>query len=121
VVKELENNYEEIKSEYMQAVMGISNGDKAVNTKLLEGDYDVGGASGGEHDGLHKGTWDWHSYVQKGVVKEGFREVCPKTAEIVEGMGDKMFTTPFAFAFFSTLGPGSRIEPHTSAMNLRLR
>ncbi|GMI27003.1 hypothetical protein TrCOL_g6176 [Triparma columacea] len=122
VVEKLEGSFEDIRSEYMSAIMGISDGEKAVNTKLLEGDYDSGGSGGSEHSGaLHKGTWDWHSYVQNGVRKDGFKDLCPKTASAVDGLGTKLFTTPFSFAFFSTLHPNSSIQPHSSAMNLRLR
>lgn len=120
VVEKLESSYKDIKKEYMAAVMGINDGDKAVNTQLMEGDYDVGSSEQGHQ--LHKGSWDWHSYVQGGVkVDNSFSALCPKTTSIIDGLGSKLFSTPFSFAFFSTLHPGSLISPHSSAMNLRLR
>ena len=54
-------------------------------TKPLEPDYDVS-TRGGEHaeDALHSGTWDWHSYVLNGRRNERFKEMCPKTAQVVD-------------------------------------
>eukprot|EP00520_Triparma_pacifica_P004081 CAMPEP_0118659358 /NCGR_PEP_ID=MMETSP0785-20121206/15067_1 /TAXON_ID=91992 /ORGANISM="Bolidomonas pacifica, Strain CCMP 1866" /LENGTH=280 /DNA_ID=CAMNT_0006552453 /DNA_START=297 /DNA_END=1139 /DNA_ORIENTATION=+ len=120
VVDKLEASYKEIKKEYMEAVMGISDGGKAVNTALMEGDYDANSTDQGHK--LHKGSWDWHSYVQGGVkMDNSFRSLCPKTASIIDSLGTSLFSTPFSYVFFSTLHPGTTITPHSSAMNLRLR
>ena len=74
-----------------------------------------------EHSTLHTGQWDWHSYIQRGSRSSTFRDLCPSTAKFIDSLGPKLFTTPFSYAFFSTLHPGAKITPHSSSMNLRLR
>jgi len=65
VVAHLEKNYPVIKEEYMSAVLGVGNNGVNGNAPM-QGDYDVGG-DGSAHEGaLHTGSWDWHSYIQKG-------------------------------------------------------
>lgn len=101
-IQHVESNYAVIRSEYFSAVLGLSNIDATTTattnasnlsmntnsgniTKPLEPDYDVS-TRGGEHaeDALHSGTWDWHSYVLKGRRNERFKEMCPKTAQVVD-------------------------------------
>lgn len=134
VVKHLEDNYKAIKEEYTSAVLGI--GTKTDMSSLkpkvirpLEPDYDVN-LRGGEHasDSLHKGIWDWHSYILNGEVKTRFAESCPNTASILKNIDHHLFYSsskdshnPFGFVFFSTLHGKSFIKPHTGPMNLRLR
>ena len=54
-------------------------------SKPLEPDYDVS-RKDGEHaeDALHRGSWDWHSYILNGVKNDVFKERCPKTAAVVD-------------------------------------
>ena len=74
----------------------------------------------GEHS-LHEGTWDWHSFVDKGERRGAMAERAPKTAALLESVPRLMTGVPFGFAFFSSLRPDSQIAPHSSPMNLRLR
>ncbi|KAG8460169.1 hypothetical protein KFE25_014314 [Diacronema lutheri] len=78
----------------------------------------------GEHR-LHEGEWSWHSYVKKGERNAAWAARCPTTASLLEAVPGLMAhagaADPFGFAFFSTLHPGSTIEPHTAPCNLRLR
>eukprot|EP00979_Chaetoceros_neogracilis_P008107 scaffold1786_cov163-Chaetoceros_neogracile.AAC.1 len=135
VVQHLEANYETIKTEYLQAVMGMGNttdmtSEQPQVAKPLQPDYDIN-KKGGEHasNKLHVGNWDWHSYVLNGTVQPKFQEACPKTAALLEEMEEHLFfgsqeensRNPFGFAFFSTLHGKSLIKPHTGPMNLRLR
>ena len=104
-IQHVESNYAAIRSEYFSAVLGLSNIDATTTTtttttnasnlsmntnsgnitKPLEPDYDVS-TRGGEHaeDALHSGTWDWHSYILNGRRNERFKEMCPKTAQVVD-------------------------------------
>jgi hypothetical protein len=76
---------------------------------------------------LHRGTWEWHSYMTKGSVQGSFCHDFPATAKILQALrgdpGDHVLFegTPFGFSFLSTLHANSSIQAHTSAMNLRLR
>lgn len=113
VVKHLESNYELIRQEYIE------------KSKSVFSDYDVSGR-GGEHadDALHKGTWDWHSYMLKGKVQAQFIQHFGATASILQQLRDDdvLFEgTPFGFAFLSRLAGKSSIQPHTAPMNFRLR
>ncbi len=74
-----------------------------------------------EHQKLHEGEWDWQSYIQKGQRNVDFAVKCPTTCEVLEGIPNFMTGTPFSYAFFSTLGDGASIAPHTGPCNLRLR
>lgn len=94
-----------------------------------------------EHHALHRGGWDWHSYMTKGVVDGGagtapgtagasttapggFAQRFPYTAGVLAQLRatHQLFEgTPFGYAFFSTLHPNSSIQPHAAPMNLRLR
>lgn len=76
-----------------------------------------------EHS-LHKGIWDWHSYMTKGRVQDEFVHHYPTTSAVLQTLRDEghLFEgTPFGYAFFSTLHGKSSIEAHTSPMNFRLR
>lgn len=93
-IEHLESNYNVIRSEYFAAVLGHGNEtnlDTDKSIKPLEPDYDLA-SKGGEHadDALHKGIWDWHSYILNGVRNEWFRERCPKTADVVDDVSDRI-------------------------------
>ena len=129
VVSRIEEGYDDIKSEYLEAVLGLgtTTDDDAPRKVPLEPDYDVS-SGGGEHNNvtnaaLHVGSWDWHSCMQNGKRSDAFRDRCPKTTAIVNDLEEDgtLFGTPFGFSFFSTLHPKSSIMPHTGPMNLRLR
>ena len=50
-------------------------------------------------------------FVRTGVKQPKFTEVCPKTVQCLNEIEDLLFsTTPFSFAFFSTLQPGASIK-----------
>ncbi len=116
VIEKVEANFEDIKAEYMSAVMGVGHG---AGPSPMQSDYDVAGKGADHPESLHEGSWDWHSYVQKGQKMDLFKQRCPKTAKVLDNL--PLFETPFGFAFFSTLHPKSRIKPHSGPMNLRLR
>ena len=133
IVKHLESNYETIKEEYMNAVMGFGTTTDMSGTpnvsKPLEPDYDVNKRVEHANDKLHIGNWDWHSYILNGQKQDNFIKACPKTAQILQDLQPNLFfdtqeqghPNPFGFAFFSTLHGKSYIKPHTGPMNLRLR
>ena len=68
-------------------------------------------------------TGEWRTFylinqgqhLQENVVK------CPQTVQILETTTSLMIGSSFGNAVFSVLQPGSRIEPHTSPCNFRLR
>ena len=104
----LRENIEVIRSEYLNL---------RKNTKL-KSDYE----DSTEHK-LHHGDWEWNSYVQKGKRNADFAVKCPKTVELLESFENPalMTSTPFSFAFFSTMGPQANILSHFGPCNLRLR
>lgn len=126
VVSLLEKNYETILEENQSAVMGFNSTTTSQSKRTyLEPDYDVNKKKNDEHSGsLHDGKWDWHSYILNGEMQPKFAEACPKTSSILNELLEKdllFFHNPFAFSFFSTLHPKSKIQAHTGPMNLRLR
>ena len=75
----------------------------------------------GEHT-LHTGAWDWHSFVRKGQLEPAFPIYCPVTAALLQASPDLLVDgVPFAYAFFSTMKPGTQIAPHFGPANIRLR
>lgn len=108
VVGFLEENATIIRDEYVS------------NHEQLPSDYDFRT----EHDTLHQGQWDWHSYMTKGKVQAGFFQQFPKTFDILQQLRKEQVLfegTPFGYSFFSKLHPKSRIKAHTAPMNFRLR
>lgn len=107
-VKVLEDNYNIIKEEFS----------KIQQDKIkVENDYKIT-----DHDKfLHKGDWEWYSYISKGQKKETFKTHFPKTYEILDSIEDKMIGTPFSYCFLSKLSPLSSISPHYGPCNIRLR
>ena len=89
----------------------------ALRQQEVQSDYNV---EAGEHT-LHGGQWDWFSFISAGQKQEQFRELCPATTRILEGIPSLMSDIPFAYAFFSALKPGAHIASHCAPMNLRLR
>lgn len=85
--------------------------------KLTQDDYTLGKD---EHT-LHQGGWKWNSYILKGSKQVDFACHCPTTVEVLEDNGNLMADTPFAYAFFSTLSPNSKIQAHHGPCNLRIR
>jgi hypothetical protein len=73
-----------------------------------------------EHE-LHKGDWEWNSFILKGKEQPDFVKHCPETANILNGIPSLMKTTPFGYSFFSTLKKHSNIAPHTGPCNIRIR
>ena len=73
---------------------------------------------------MHNGRWEWNSYILKGKKQIKFKESCPTTVKLLESLKSPrlMSDTPFSFSFFSTLsGDETKIAPHCSPCNLRLR
>ena len=70
---------------------------------------------------LHKGGWDWNSFILKGKKQSNFQQNCPRTTSILESVPGLMFDTPFSYAFFSTLRHNSSISRHSGPCNLRIR
>jgi hypothetical protein len=57
--------------------------------------------------------WDWHSYILNGQRQPNFAESCPKTAQCLDDIakdGHLFDSTPFSFAFFSTLHGDAAIK-----------
>jgi len=115
VVEHLEANVSVISEEYHRVA------------PTLASDYKIKDKAN-EHS-LHKGQWDWHSYMTKGQIQGQFAQYFPNTTQILQelrtenGMPARLLLEdiPFGYAFFSTLHPRSKIDPHTSPMNLRWR
>lgn len=108
IVKSLKDNHEVITQEY-----------KTLIKNRPTSDYEAED----QHKKLHKGSWDWHSYVLKGKRQADFAVHCPETVSILESFQfpKLMRGTPFSFAFFSTMHPQTSIAAHSSPCNLRLR
>jgi aspartyl/asparaginyl beta-hydroxylase (cupin superfamily) len=106
IVRHLEGHWQTIRDEY--------DAQKA----SLPSDYDVQT----EHATLHQGQWDWRSYMRKGEKRPDFAQHFPATTRVLNDLDEHLFQSlPFGYAFLSTLAPASRIQAHTSPMNLRLR
>lgn len=106
-VEHLESHVDDIRSEYCRVATGRWS------------DYQTDT----EHT-LHKGRWDWHSYMTKGKVQDDFTKHFPGTSLVLQKLRDDghLFEgTPFGYTFFSTLHGNSSIEAHTSPMNFRVR
>jgi aspartyl/asparaginyl beta-hydroxylase (cupin superfamily) len=107
-VNHLQTHWETLREEY-----------QSVSPKLLS-DYD----QSNDHLKLYEGNWDWHSYMLKGKIQGHFCAHFPQTTNVLQTLREEglLFEgTPFGYAFFSTLYPHSKIAPHTSPMNFRLR
>jgi hypothetical protein len=107
VVAHLESHVDSIRSEYHRVATG------------RKSDYQTDT----EHT-LHKGIWDWHSFMTKGNVSDSFLRHFPDTSRVLQELRDDghLFEgTPFGYSFFSTLHGKSRIDAHTAPMNLRVR
>jgi hypothetical protein len=108
-VEYLQANVETIRNEYLSVAQD----------KKLASDYTDTG-----HQQLHQGKWEWHSYLNKGSVQGHFAFHFPQTSKILNELRQENLLfegTPFGFCFFSSLHGNSRIQPHVSPMNLRLR
>lgn len=103
----LKENYQIIKEEYLNAF----------KNSLLISDYSV---KDNEHK-LHKGQWNWYSYIQKGKINTSFESIFPQTTRILSSLDDLMINVPFSYTFFSELKSESHIEPHFGPCNIRLR
>lgn len=110
LVQALKDNHQVILSEY-----------EALIRSQTKSDYAHQGED--QHKKLHKGDWDWHSYILKGKRQADFAIQCPQTASLLESFQFPrlMMGTPFSFAFFSTMHPNTSISAHTSPCNLRIR
>jgi Aspartyl/Asparaginyl beta-hydroxylase len=105
----LQDNFYLIQSEYFEAAH-------------LPSDYQADT----EHR-LHRGTWDWTSYMTKGSVRtlsSPFLQHFPQTVVVLQQLRDANLLfegTPFGYCFVSTLHGRSSIDAHAAPTNLRLR
>ena len=109
-VQHVESHWSDILAEYKKSAPDIPS------------DYQVDT----EHHTLHKGSWDWHSYMLKGHCQDDsvFANKFKKTTQMLQGLREKglLFEeVPFGYTFFSTLHGKSRIAAHSAPMNLRVR
>jgi aspartate beta-hydroxylase len=76
-----------------------------------------------EENQLHKGRWDWNTYISQGTRDATFASQCPKTVELLESMSFPrlMSGTPYSYTFFSTMHKHSSIAAHNGPCNLRIR
>ena len=70
---------------------------------------------------LPTGNWKTCFLMNQGNWIRETCEKCPHTLRLLGACGSLMESTVFGNALFSVLRPGSRIEPHTSPSNFRLR
>lgn len=103
----LEQSYSFIKEEYV----------KAKHLNSLKNDYTMID----NEKSLHKGTWNWYSYIQKGKINESFKQQFPLTAQVLGSMDDLLCDVPFSYSFFSHLDSPSEIAHHYGPCNIRLR
>lgn len=67
------------------------------------------------------GSWKTYFLMNQGSWVQENSVSCPQTLHLLESSGCLMKGTVFGNVLFSTLKPGSQIEPHTSPCNFRLR
>lgn len=117
ITKVLESNFSTIREEYLNAKYS-SNSNSTENKGRLVSDYCL---INNEHS-LHKGNWNWYSYIQKGKKNnENFKNFFPKTYNILNSLDNIIYDIPFAYSFFSELSNNSEIDYHYGPCNLRLR
>ena len=108
-IKLLEDNYKAIREEYLQVLL-----EKAPeNYKFTD-----------HEKSLHKGDWEWYSYISKGTKNQNFINNFPFTNSLLDkitDIGEIMYDLPFSYTFFSRLSPLSSIAPHYGPCNIRLR
>jgi aspartyl/asparaginyl beta-hydroxylase (cupin superfamily) len=85
--------------------------------KTAKSDYKL---NADEH-AIHKGNWDWNSFILKGATQEGTMAKCPNTLKLLRSIPGWMTSTPFAYTFFSSLAPAAKIESHYGPCNIRIR
>lgn len=69
----------------------------------------------------HPRSWTVYPFFHMGVFVEHVTASCPKTAAIVANLPDSCAEYPWADVIFSVQGPHSRLVPHCSIDNLRVR
>lgn len=100
-VHRLEASYDVIRDEYLALHASRQN---VLKNNVSSSDYNVNDK---EHQ-LHKGEWDWHSYVTQGRRQTEFATQCPNTVAVLESISGFMTGLPFAYSFFSILKPQVR-------------
>ena len=71
---------------------------------------------------LHAGAWSWQALQSRGAdAPAAVAAAAPVTAAALAAMPCRMTGVPFAYAFFSRMGPGCEIAPHFGPTNLRVR
>ncbi len=98
--------------------MDVIEGEYEAMSKKIPSDYTL---KQDEHTLHGGGSWNWHSLVTKGKLQPSFQLLAPRTAALCQGNTDLLTGPPFAYSFFSSLGPGTHIAPHFGPCNIRLR
>ena len=70
---------------------------------------------------IPSGKWRVFQLYDQGCKVSERCNVCPRTVELLESVGDFMVGCVFGNAMISVLNPGSEIEAHTGPCNFRLR
>ena len=69
----------------------------------------------------HKGKWRVFALVNQGMLINETCEKCPVAVEVIRNLKRFMIGNTFCYAMYSSLEPGSIIEPHTGPCNFRIR
>lgn len=67
------------------------------------------------------GTWTVYLFNHMGVDVEGIRNACPQTAAILRSLPRHCAVYPWGDMLFSAMAARSRLQPHCSIDNLRVR
>ncbi len=68
-----------------------------------------------------KGKWSVLALINQGTLINETCEKCPVAFEIIKKLTRCMIGNMFCYAMYSSLEPGSIIEPHTGPCNFRIR
>ena len=67
------------------------------------------------------GTWTVYLFNHMGVDVESVRHACPRTAAVLRSLPRQCAVYPWGDMLFSAMGAHSRLQPHCSIDNLRVR
>ena len=68
-----------------------------------------------------QGKWKIFSLINQGLVVEENCKCCPFAFKLIKSFNRFMIGNAFCYAMYSSLEPGSTIEPHYGPCNFRLR
>lgn len=78
-------------------------------------------SEGWQENALSEGTWYTFHLMNQGKKQSYNMQRCPKTAKMLDTLEPLMIDCLFGFATFSVVMPGTHIESHCGATNVRLR